>query len=191
MRAALHFLGQAAVHFRQTGAIAPSSRRLAGALAEAAGEVRPGQVVIELGPGSGIVTEALHRQFPASTILAVENNRSFAGRLAERLPAVEVVHGCASTLAEHLRRLGLRREDVAAVVSGLPMLSLPDDLVGRVLDSVRSVLPAGRRFVQFTYSQRAFRRLDHGGFRAERPRRIWLNVPPAVVMPFTRLGPVR
>lgn len=187
MRAALHFLGQAAVNFRQTGAIAPSSRRLARALADAVGEVPSGQVILELGPGSGIVTEALRRRHPGSVILAVENNPSFARRLSDRLPSVAVVHGCASALPEHLRRGGYRCDQVAAVVSGLPLLSLPDDLVGRVLAAVRLVLPPGRRFVQFTYLQSAFRRLDHGGFLAERPRRVWLNVPPAVILPFTRL----
>lgn len=187
MRAALHFLGQAAVNFRQTGSITPSSRRLARALAETVGEIQPGQVIIELGPGSGIVTEALRRRHPGSTILAVEYNPSFARRLAERLPAVSVVQGCASALPEHLRCRGLCCDQVAAVVSGLPLLSLPDELVGRVLDAVRTVLPPGRRFIQFTYLQSAFRRLDHGGFHAERPRRVWLNVPPAVILPFTRL----
>lgn len=187
MRAALHFLGQAAVNFRQTGAIAPSSRRLARALAEAVGEVPAGRVIIELGPGSGIVTDALRRRHPDCAILAVEYNRSFAQRLADRLPAVMVVRGCASALPEHLQRGGFSCDQVAAVVSGLPLLSLPDELVGRVLDAVRAVLPAGRRFVQFTYLQSAFRRLDHGGFHAERPRRVWLNMPPAVILPFTRL----
>lgn len=186
MRAALHFLGQAAVNFRQTGAIAPSSRRLARALAEAVGDIPAGQVIIELGPGSGIVTDALRRRHPGSTILAVEFNASFARRLAERLPAVVVVHGCASDLSEHLRSRKLGCDQVAAVVSGLPLLSLPDELVERVLESVRLVLPPGRRFVQFTYLQSVFRRLDHRGFHAERPRRVWLNMPPAVILPFTR-----
>lgn len=188
MRAALHFLGQAATNFRQTGAIAPSSRRLARALADAVGDLPGGSAIIELGPGSGCVTEALRERHPGCTVMAVENNPSFARRLSDRLPSVAVVNGCASALSEHLRALGIHREDVAAVVSGLPMLSLPDELVTRILDSVRAVLPPGRRFVQFTYSARAFRRLDQGGFRAEPPRRVWLNMPPAVVLPFTRTG---
>lgn len=188
MRAVLHFLGQAATNFRQTGAIAPSSPRLAAALADAVGDLPAGSAIIELGPGSGCVTEALRVRHPDCAVLAVENNPSFARRLSDRLPAVNVVNGCASALPEHLRAVGIDRHDVAAVVSGLPLLSLPDELVARILDSVRAVLPAGRRFVQFTYSARAFRRLDQGGFRAEAPRRVWLNVPPAVVLPFTRTG---
>jgi phospholipid N-methyltransferase len=188
VRQAIHFLGQAATHFRQTGAIAPSSRRLARELALAVGEVPAGGVVIELGPGSGSVTEALRACHPAAAVIAVENNPAFARRLTDRLPAVHVVHGCASALPEHLRRFGHDRAHVAAVVSGLPLLSLPPELVARILDSVREILLPGRRFVQFTYSARAFRRLNPSGFRAEPRRRVWFNVPPAVVLPFTRLG---
>jgi phosphatidylethanolamine/phosphatidyl-N-methylethanolamine N-methyltransferase len=187
VRQALHFLGQAAVHFRQTGAIAPSSRRLAHALAEAAGHVAPGEVIIELGPGSGIVTETLRRLHPQAVVLAVENNASFATRLSGRMPGVRVVHGCASRLPGHLQDLGLPEGGVAAVVSGLPLLSLPPDLVERIFAAVREVLAPGRRFVQFTYSARAFRRLAPLGFRAEPQRRVWLNVPPAVVLPFARM----
>jgi len=187
VRQAFHFLGQAATHFRQTGAIAPSSRRLARELALAIGDVRPGGVVIELGPGSGSVTEALRDCHPSAAVIAVENNPAFARRLSDRLPAVHVVHGCASALPEHLLRFGHDREQVVAVVSGLPMLSLPPELVARIFDSVRQVLLPGRRFVQFTYSARAFRRLTPVGFHPEPRRRVWFNVPPAVVLPFTRL----
>ncbi len=186
VRQAIHFLGQAATNFRQTGAIAPSSRRLARELALAVGPIRPGSVVIELGPGSGSVTDALRQCHPGAIVMAVENNPAFARRLSDRLPAVQVVQGCASALPEHLRRIGRGREDVAAVVSGLPLLSLPPDLVARIFESVRDVLLPGRRFVQFTYSARAFRRLAPEGFVAESRRRVWFNVPPAVVLPFTR-----
>lgn len=186
IRQAIHFLGQAATHFRQTGAIMPSGRRLSRELAAAVGQVPPGGVIVELGPGSGAVTEALRRLHPQAVVLAIENNPAFANRLSERLPAVHVVHGCASAIPAHVRRIGRQHHEVAAVVSGLPLLSLPPELVGRILDAVREVLAPGRRFVQFTYSAKAFRRLTPAGFTAERHRRVWLNVPPAVVMPFTR-----
>jgi phosphatidylethanolamine/phosphatidyl-N-methylethanolamine N-methyltransferase len=186
MRSALHFFGQAATHFRQTGAVIPSSRRLARALAEAVGEVADGQVIIELGPGSGIVTEALAHRHPGCRLLAVEFNPHFARRLTRQQPGVSVVHGCASALPDHLHSAGINPDQVAAVVSGLPLLSLPNELVRQVLTAVRTVLPQGRRFIQFTYLPYAFRRLDHGGFRAERPRRVWLNVPPAMILPFIR-----
>lgn len=188
VRQAIHFLGQAAAHFRQTGAIAPSGRSLARGLADAVGDLPAGMVIIELGPGSGSVTGALRRRHPGSQILAIENNSSFARSLSGRMPAVRVVHGCASALAEHLDSHGIALAQVGAVVSGLPLLSLPRDLVERIVASIGEVLPPGRRFVQFTYSARAFRRLSLPGFRPEPRRRIWLNVPPATILPFVRVA---
>jgi phosphatidylethanolamine/phosphatidyl-N-methylethanolamine N-methyltransferase len=78
---------------------------------------------------------------------------------------------------------------VAAVVSSLPLLSLPSEVVNGIVAGVFEALPRGGALVQFTYGPtppipRALRerlRLDgvHG-------RRIWRNVPPAVVWTFTR-----
>lgn len=186
MRQAFHFLSQAAVHWRQTGSITPSSRRLARALAEAVGDVPPGSIIVELGPGSGCVTEALRARHPQCRVVAVENNASFALRLSERLPSVAIVHGCASALPAHLTQTGLADIPVAAVVSCLPLLTLDPQLVDNILASVREILPPGGRFIQFTYSERAFSRLTPAGFRIGSRRRIWLNVPPAVVLSFQR-----
>jgi phospholipid N-methyltransferase len=98
------------------------------------------------------------------------------------------VNGCASRLDAHLAGLGHTTADVAGVVSGLPLLSLPGDLPQRILASVAGVLSPGRRYVQFTYSERAWRRFDVVGFRRNPHRRIWRNIPPAVVMSFAREG---
>ncbi|MEK7413461.1 MAG: methyltransferase domain-containing protein, partial [Planctomycetota bacterium] len=156
MRQAFHFLSQAAVNWRQTGAIAPSSRRLARTMADAVGEAPSGSVIIELGPGSGCVTEALHNRFPHCRVIAIENNASFAERLAARMPSVPIIYGCASALSAHLDHTGLTSKEVVAVVSGLPLLSLDPVLVNSILSSVRQVLQPGGRFIQFTYSERAF-----------------------------------
>lgn len=186
MRETLLFYGQILRRWRVTGAIGPSSSVLARAMADAVGEVGHGKVILELGPGTGVFTRELVRRFPQSRVVAVELNPVFASHLAAAIPGAAVVTGCATRLPAHLAALGLGPADVAAVVSGLPLLSLPADLPRQILGSVARVLPAGRRFVQFTYSQKAWRRFDATGFRPDAPRRVWRNFPPAVVLPFTR-----
>lgn len=186
MRDVFIFLGQMRRRWRVTGAIAPSGRPLARAMADAVGEVAPGQVIVELGPGTGVFTRELVRRFPAARVVAVEVNDVFAAHLAAAVPGVSVVAGCATRLDAHLAALGYSRTDVAAVVSGLPLLSLPGDLPRQVLASIAGVLPAGRPYVQFTYSERAWQRFDTAGFRRHPSRRVWRNLPPAVVLPFTR-----
>ncbi len=186
MRETLLFLGQILRKRGTTGAVAPSGRALAKAMADAVGEVAPGQVILELGPGTGVFTRELVRRFPGARVVAVEVNDAFASRLAAAAPGVIVVAGCASRLDAHLAALGMVPGDVAAVVSGLPLLSLPGDLPQRILASVAGVLQPGRKYVQFTYSERAWRRFDVSNFLRHPHRRVWRNLPPAFVLPFTR-----
>jgi phosphatidylethanolamine/phosphatidyl-N-methylethanolamine N-methyltransferase len=188
MRETFHFLGQLATRFRQTGAVLPSSRRLARAMVNAIGPLQPGELVVELGPGTGVFTRELARCFPANAIVAVEFNRAFADRLRQRMPLVQVVEGCASRLTEHLDGLAIPHHRVGAVISGLPLLSLPQQLSECIFAAITTVLSPGRRYVQFTYSKRAWRRFDLPGFRLEKSKSVWLNLPPAVVLPFTRLA---
>lgn len=183
-----HFLGQMAKGWRNTGAFWPSGKRLARAMVNALGPLEPGQVVIELGPGTGVFTRELLRRRPANPVVAIEFNPAFANHLRRHFPGVMVVEGCASQIDEHLRLLGIPRERVGAVISGLPLLVLPRELSARILDSVHEILPPGARYVQFTYSKFRWRRFRLKGFQPETSRAVWLNFPPAVVMPFTRIA---
>ncbi len=180
------FFSQLMGGWRRTGAILPSSPRLARAMVDAIGPLAPGQVVVELGPGTGVFTRELARRLPGHPIVAVEANHDFAGRLRGRHPAVNVVAGCASRLRNHLAELHIEPGRVGAVISGLPLLSLPGDLPRAILASITDILPPGGRLIQFTYSRRAWRRFAIDGLQRGRTRRIWLNVPPAVVMEFVR-----
>ena len=63
VRDTLTFLGQCAIRFRQTGAVVPSGGPLARAMVTAIGHLEPGQVVIELGPGTGVFTRELRQRF--------------------------------------------------------------------------------------------------------------------------------
>lgn len=186
MNDTLHFISQMARRWRTTGAIAPSGPALARAMVKMIGDVKPGEVLLELGPGTGVFTREIAKQFPENRLVAIEFNDVFASRLSAAMPKVEVVQGCASNIDTHLRDRGIAPESIAAIVSGLPLLSLPADLPARVLTAIHNVLPAGKRYVQFTYSERAWRKFRMPGFDRLPSRRVWMNFPPAVVMPFTR-----
>jgi phosphatidylethanolamine/phosphatidyl-N-methylethanolamine N-methyltransferase len=185
MREALFFLGQYARQWRQTGAVAPSSPHLARAMAAQVGTLAPGDVILELGPGTGVFTRELIGRYPGHRVVAVEFNREFANRLRAALPAAIVVEGCASKLSEHIAAHAPGGR-VGAVVSGLPLLSLPKDLGAAILAAITDILPAGRAYVQFTYSQSAWRGHFPQGFAAPTRRRVWMNIPPAVVMSFVK-----
>jgi phosphatidylethanolamine/phosphatidyl-N-methylethanolamine N-methyltransferase len=188
VRDTLAFMGQCAMRFRETGAVIPSGGNLARAMVAAVGSLRDGQVMIELGPGTGVFTRELAKRFPRNPLVAIEFNHVFAGRLRDGMPQVQVVEGCASRLAGHLHDLDIDVANVGAVLSGLPLLSLPRGLSAAIFSSISEILAPGRPYIQFTYSRRAWRTFDLPGLRLESNRVVWLNLPPASVMTFRRTG---
>src|ERR1043166_1520502 len=106
-----------------TGAVTPSGRVLARAMARYVEPEVPGPVV-ELGPGTGPVTEALvdHGVDPARLVL-VEFNPTFCQLLRARFPAATVIQADAYGLRRALA--SLLPPPRAALVSGLPMFTKP------------------------------------------------------------------
>jgi len=162
-----------------TGAVMPSSRVLARAMARYVDPESNGPV-IELGPGTGPVTQALVRQGvdPARLIL-VEFNPDFCRLLRTRYPAATVVQGD----AYRLRRLLESYVDVpaAAVVSGLPLVTKPLRTRLRLISDAMMLLATGAPFVQFTYAMLPPIPKGLSGVRAEASELIWMNLPPARV----------
>jgi len=162
-----------------TGAVMPSSRVLARAMARYVDPESNGPV-IELGPGTGPVTQALVKQGidPARLVL-VEFNPDFCRLLRARYPAATVVQGD----AYRLRRLldGYVDEPAAAVVSGLPLVTKPLRTRLRLISDAMTLLAAGAPFVQFTYAMVPPIPKGLSGVRAEASELIWMNLPPARV----------
>jgi phosphatidylethanolamine/phosphatidyl-N-methylethanolamine N-methyltransferase len=159
------------------GAVTPSSRVLARAMAAYVDPTTEGPV-IELGPGTGPVTEALVAQGidPARLIL-VEFDPTFCRLLRQRYPAATVVQGDAYSLK---RVLGSHLvEPAAAVVSGLPLFTKPLKTRLKLVYEAFALMLPGAPFVQFTYATVAPipKALDR--VRSEASERIWMNIPPA------------
>ena len=182
----LLFLGQMTRRMRVLGTAVPSGPVVARAMARAVGDIPEHQVILELGPGTGSFTRELVRRFPKNRIVAIEFVEAFSKHLTKSLPSVTVIHGCASELHAHLEKQNIHPADVAAVVSGLPFLTLPKELSSKIMASIETILQPGRRFVQITFSKRAWKRFEMPGFTRESARRVWRNVPPAIVMTFSR-----
>jgi phosphatidylethanolamine/phosphatidyl-N-methylethanolamine N-methyltransferase len=162
-----------------TGAVTPSGRVLARAMARYVEPEMPGPVV-ELGPGTGPVTEALvdHGVDPARLVL-VEFNPTFCQLLRARFPAATVVQADAYGLRRVLTKL--LRQPAAAMVSGLPMFTKPVRTRVRLLHEALSLLSPGGPFVQFTYAVVPPIPRPFAGVTAEASERIWMNLPPARV----------
>jgi phosphatidylethanolamine/phosphatidyl-N-methylethanolamine N-methyltransferase len=166
------------------GAVTPSSRVLARAMAAYVDPDAKGPV-IELGPGTGPVTEALVTQGidPARLIL-LEFDPTFCRLLRERYPAATVVQGDAYSLKRVLG--GHLADPAAAVVSSLPLFTKPLKTRLKLVYEAFALMLPGAPFVQFTYATVAPipKALDR--VRSEASERIWMNIPPARIWVYRR-----
>jgi phospholipid N-methyltransferase len=172
----------------KTGAIAPSSRRLADRMIDGLG-LREADTVVELGPGTGAFTRVILEHIGAHTLfLVLELNPHFAAQLRDTLPSrVRVVNDSGEHLAKHLAAHG--RGSADCIISGIPWAGFNDALQVRLMDAVVAALRSGGRFATFAYLHaarfpggRRLRRLLAARFsRVERTSVVWRNLPPAFV----------
>ncbi|THF58663.1 class I SAM-dependent methyltransferase [Pseudothauera rhizosphaerae] len=166
-----------------TGALLPSSRALATAMARAA---EGADTVIELGAGTGSVTGALLGMLPGVPLICVEWQPALAARLRHRYPQADVRHASAKQVVDELGDLPGR----VVVVSSLPFRSLPVPVASETAHSLCRFLTRGRerKLVQFTYQPRepfpAPRQLCW-----RRTSVVWRNAPPAGIWELRLGGP--
>jgi len=176
------FMGQLLRRPHQVVALAPSSRFLC---AEMAARIDPAAgPVIELGAGTGNITQAiLDRGVAPEDLHSIEMNPDFCDRLRARFPGLNVHQMSAGDVGT------LPVEGAQAVVSGLPLLSMPLDLQRAILTGTFQRVRPGGSYVQFTYGPkppvaRAVR--EELGLDWTVSGKIWWNMPPARVYRFTR-----
>jgi len=186
----LAFFGALIRNPRAVGAIVPSSASLARRMVR---DVAPASRVVELGPGTGVITrEILARNGDRGSFLAIDVNRAFVDRIRRAWPGIDCV--CAS--AEILPVLAAERgwPNVDHIVSGLPFATLPTATTRLILDGVHQVLRLGGTFTTFQYVH-AYRVPSAAAFRREMSRRLGCqpsaqlvvrNVPPALVLTWHR-----
>ncbi len=164
---------------QRIGAVAPSSRFLARAMATQVDLRRP-EPVIELGGGTGSVTKALlEAGLPIDRLVVVERDVRLYKMLRRRFPGLRVVRGDARHLVELLRPLGI--EAVSAVVSSLPLVAMPKTMRRQIISESFALLGGAGRFIQYTYSLTSPLAGGEFGLRGRVAARVWLNVPPAAV----------
>lgn len=176
------FIGQILRRPGQVVALAPSGSALCAEMTAQLDQAKG--PVIELGAGTGVITQAiLDRGIAPHDLHTIEMNPEFHGHLQSRFAGVN--HHLMS--AGDVGQLGLT--DVQAVISGLPLLSMPLALQSAILGGSFAQLAVGGSYVQFTYGPKppvARGLRDEMGLTWERSEKIWLNMPPARVYRFFR-----
>jgi len=132
---------------RSVSAPTPSSPALATAMAEKVDPLRPG-LVVELGAGTGVVTEALlARGISADRLLVIEYGAYFVDLLRKRFPDAMVIQGDAFAFEHHLPA----DARVSAVVSGVPLLNFPLWRRKALIERALAAQDSGGRFIQLSY----------------------------------------
>src|ERR1700749_1522316 len=161
------------------GAVMPSGRVLARTMAQYV-NVDSTAPVVELGPGTGAITNALvERGVDQKRLVLVEYNPGFCALLRDRYPQAKVVQGDAYVLRNSL--WDVLSAPASAVVSGLPLVTKPMLTRLKLIRDAFVALAPGAPFVQFTYSVAPPIPKSLPGVSTEASERIWMNLPPARV----------
>ena len=166
------------------GAVAPSGRPLARLMTR---DLKPGQRVVELGPGTGTVTrEILAQGIAPGDLYLIERCRGFAEMLERAFPGSNVLSGDATEPQPALAALAGR---IDLILSGLPLTLFSRAQKARLLTQCRTLLGEQGALIQFTYGGRCpldRRLLAEHGLEARCIGLIALNMPPAFVYRIAR-----
>jgi phosphatidylethanolamine/phosphatidyl-N-methylethanolamine N-methyltransferase len=161
------------------GAVMPSGKVLARTMAQYVDPHGSGPV-IELGPGTGAITNAMiEHGVDQKRLVLLEFDPGFCALLRERYPQATVVQGDAYKLRDSL--WNVLSGPASAVISGLPLVTKPMLTRLRLIRDSFLLLGAGNPFVQFTYSVAPPIPKSLPGVSTEASERIWMNIPPARV----------
>lgn len=171
--------------FPSSGATA---RRVARAAFDAA--IPWGGPVLELGAGTGAVTQALIECRGATTdrIVAVERDVELCRALERRFPGLQVLQGDALQVGTVLRQAGI--SSVCVVVSGLPMRAISAAAAGRCYSAAFDAMPPGGAVIQYTYGFRppVDPRVTNPALEATFVAREWRNFPPMGIWRYRLAG---
>lgn len=171
----------------KVGALLPSSRALAKAMAAPVNVDHPGMIV-ELGAGTGMMTHALlEHGIKPSRLLVVEREENLHAVLCLQFPELNVLRADAARLDEVLA--GQKVQHINAIVSSLPLLAMPQKIRSVIEQQMLSCLGDDSVLVQFTYGARspipkAALRKHH--LFGRRVKTVLTNIPPAHVWVYRR-----
>jgi phospholipid N-methyltransferase len=170
---------------KEVGSVIPSSRFVIRRVLQC-GEVSRSPVVVELGPGTGVLTREILRRMPRDgKLIAVELLPEFCSALRATLrdPRLFIYQGSSVDLEKALTEAGESEADL--VVSGVPFSTMGRGEGLRTLQAARRVLAPNGRFVAYQFRS-AVRRMAEPVFGPAETRSGFWNIPPMRIYTFRR-----
>jgi phosphatidylethanolamine/phosphatidyl-N-methylethanolamine N-methyltransferase len=171
---------------KAVGAIMPTSSITAKRMASVV-NVHSGLPVLELGPGTGVITKAiLARGVKPEDLYAIEYSAEFMRHLESRYSGVNFIQGDAFDLDT---TLGDRKNLVFdSIISAVPMLNFPVSQRIAYLEDLLNRLPLGRPVIQITYGPMSPIPAGRGDYTVKHFDFIIRNIPPARLWIYRRLA---
>lgn len=173
----LRFVATATRHPLKMGAVLPSGRDLVTAMAAQIDLREPGPV-IELGSGTGAITDALIKHgIDQRRLILIESHQSFYDDLQKRFPNAR----CFCDDAYDIETLAKQNffPKAAAIVSGFPLRTQSLKRKRAFIESALRLLRPGAPLIQFSYGLSPpveEHQIDATLIAAET---VWKNIPPA------------
>jgi phosphatidylethanolamine/phosphatidyl-N-methylethanolamine N-methyltransferase len=170
---------------KSTGSIVPTGPALAKSMASYV-DINSSAPVLELGPGTGTITEAiLDTGLPPEKLTALEYSSEFVTSLKKQFPKINLIQGDAFDLETVLPLA--TTEKFGAVISALPLLNFEveqrEQLIGKMLDRMEPNAP----FVQFSYGAVSPLPKNDALYSTKADDWIVKNIPPARVWVYRRV----
>lgn len=169
---------------KAVGSIIPTSSVTARKMASVT-DPSSGLPVLELGPGTGVITKAIlaHGVKPEN-LWAIEFSSDFVEHLKQSYPGVNVIQGDAFDLDTTLG--DMRNAQFDSIVSGVPLLNFPTPQRIRYVEGLLDRIPAGRPIVQITYGPMSPVPAGKGNYTVEHFDFIIRNIPPSQLWVYRR-----
>lgn len=170
---------------KEVCSVIPSSRFLARRVLEC-GNVATARVIVELGPGTGVLTGQILERMPVDgKLVAIEILPEFAALLRAKWPdpRMTVFEGCSTDLERALAEAGEDHADL--VVSGIPFSTLERGVGRRTLEAAKRVLGDDGRFVAYQFRS-AVRRIAEPVFGPAETHSGFWNIPPMKIYVWKR-----
>lgn len=179
----MNLLRQFLLNPGQTGSLAPSSQALVQAMLASSGALE-GKLIVELGPGTGPITQEIYKSFGKCRYIGFEVNTALAEKLRLDYPGITIHEISASQALDVMEASSAHH-----VVSSIPFFNLPQDLSREIIKAAYDVLQPGGSFSTFMYWPgfyhpriKGFLQTVTGMFgEMKEPQFVMRNFPPATV----------
>jgi len=136
-------------HPLEIGAIFPTSKITSKLMASEL-DIKKDSIVVELGPGTGKITQAiLDKGVNEKNLILVEINNQFSNALKIKYPQVEIFTEDAVSFFEKFEERYKRKIDI--IISAIPLVSLDKNNNDLLCDLAMKNLSAKGKFIQITY----------------------------------------